>query len=197
MVRGRPQGDAPTCVLAVRGSMARREPRDRSRAARETRSGLTASRHASIRQAWRRCLAAPPDAAWPAPPPGCRAPCGRRGASPYRQTPRHTRRAWRGLPGWGAGAVALRPGGDGRPGLRTAARLSGGSCPHQGPRGATGPPARVPAVPHAARASTVTWSRAAAARARERPAPRGPRGQAAGPNGPPRGRLAASRRHAL
>jgi hypothetical protein len=95
MGRGRPQGDEPTCVLAVRVAMALREPRDRSRDALETRLGLTARRTESSRQAWRRFLAAPQDEAWPAPPPGFREPGVRRGARPSRQTPRHTRLAWR------------------------------------------------------------------------------------------------------
>ena len=74
MVRGRPQGDEPPCVLAVRVSISRREQLDRSLDALETRLGLKASRHAIIRHALRRVLEAQQDAAWPAPPQGFRAP---------------------------------------------------------------------------------------------------------------------------
>jgi hypothetical protein len=58
MVRGRPKGDEPTCVLAVRVSIALREQLDRYLDALETRIGLKASRTEIIRHALRRFLAA-------------------------------------------------------------------------------------------------------------------------------------------
>jgi hypothetical protein len=74
MVRGRPKGDEPTCVLAVRVSIALREQLDRYLDVLETRIGLKASRNEIIRHALRRFLAAQQDEAWPAPPPGFREP---------------------------------------------------------------------------------------------------------------------------
>ena len=49
MVRGRPQGDEPTCVLAVRVPIALREALDRYLDALETRIGLKASRTCCMR----------------------------------------------------------------------------------------------------------------------------------------------------
>jgi hypothetical protein len=72
MVRGRPKGDEPTCVLAVRVSIALREQLDRYLAALETRIGLKASRNEIIRHALRRFLEAQQGEAWPAPPQGFR-----------------------------------------------------------------------------------------------------------------------------
>ena len=56
MVRGRPKGDEPTCVLAVRVSIALREQLDRYLDALETRVGLKASRNEIIRHALRQFL---------------------------------------------------------------------------------------------------------------------------------------------
>lgn len=58
MVRGRPKGDEPTCVLAVRVPIALREELDRFLDALETRIGLKASRNAIIRHALRQFLEA-------------------------------------------------------------------------------------------------------------------------------------------
>ena len=58
MVRGRPKGDEPTCVLAVRMPIALREELDRYLDALETRIGLKASRNAIIRHALRQFLKA-------------------------------------------------------------------------------------------------------------------------------------------
>lgn len=58
MVRGRPKGDEPTCVLAVRMPIALREELDRYLDALETRIGLKASRNAIIRHALRQFLEA-------------------------------------------------------------------------------------------------------------------------------------------
>ena len=48
MARGRPKGDEPTCVLAVRVPIALREQLDRYLDALETRVGLKASRNEII-----------------------------------------------------------------------------------------------------------------------------------------------------
>jgi len=69
MVRGRPKGDEPTCVLAVRVPIALREELDRYLDALETRIGLKASRHAIIRHALRQFLEAEQHQGPPRPPP--------------------------------------------------------------------------------------------------------------------------------
>jgi hypothetical protein len=69
MVRGRPKGDEPTCVLAVRVPIALREELDRYLDALETRIGLKASRNAIIRHALRQFLAAEQHQGQPRPPP--------------------------------------------------------------------------------------------------------------------------------
>jgi hypothetical protein len=74
MTRGRPPGDEPTCVLAVRVPVALREELDRSLDALETRLGLKASRTAIIRHALRVLLAAQQEEARPMPPHGFRTP---------------------------------------------------------------------------------------------------------------------------
>ena len=58
MARGRPTGDAPTCVLAVRVPVALRDALDRYLDALETRIGLKASRNEIIRHALRQFLEA-------------------------------------------------------------------------------------------------------------------------------------------
>lgn len=70
MARGRPKGDDPTCVLAVRVPVALREELDRYLDALESRLGLKASRNEIIRHALRLFLAAQQGDAWPTPPPG-------------------------------------------------------------------------------------------------------------------------------
>ena len=74
MVSGRPQGDEPTCVLAVRVPVALREELDRYLDALETRLGLKASRNAIIRHALRLFLEAQQGEAQPLPPQGFRQP---------------------------------------------------------------------------------------------------------------------------
>lgn len=74
MPRGRPKGDEPTCVLAVRVPVAMREELDRYLDALETRMGLKASRNEIIRHAVRRFLEAQQGEAWPTPPQGFREP---------------------------------------------------------------------------------------------------------------------------
>ena len=69
MVRGRPKGDEPTCVLAVRVPIALREELDRYLDALETRIGLKASRNAIIRHALRQFLEAEQHQRQPRPPP--------------------------------------------------------------------------------------------------------------------------------
>lgn len=69
MVRGRPKGDEPTCVLAVRIPIALREELDRYLDALETRIGLKASRNAIIRHALRQFLEAEQPQGQPTPPP--------------------------------------------------------------------------------------------------------------------------------
>ena len=56
MAKGRPKGDEPTCVLAVRVPLALREQLDRSLDALETRVGLKARRNEIIRHALRQFL---------------------------------------------------------------------------------------------------------------------------------------------
>jgi hypothetical protein len=58
MARGRPKGDEPTCVLAVRVPIALREQLDRYLDALETRVGLKASRNEIIHHALRQLLEA-------------------------------------------------------------------------------------------------------------------------------------------
>ena len=60
MARGRPQGDEPTCVLAVRVPLVLRDELDRYLDALETRIGLKASRNEIIRHALRQFLATQP-----------------------------------------------------------------------------------------------------------------------------------------
>ena len=74
MPRGRPTGDEPTCVFAVRVPVAWRDARDRDRDARETRGGLTASRQEIIRQALRLVHETPQPPGRPTPPPRWPAP---------------------------------------------------------------------------------------------------------------------------
>jgi len=74
MTRGRPPGDEPTCVLAVRVPVALREELDRYLDALETRLGLKASRNEIIRHALRVFLAAQQEEARPMPPQGFRNP---------------------------------------------------------------------------------------------------------------------------
>ena len=69
MVRGRPKGDEPTCVLAVRMPIALREELDRYLDALEIRIGLKASRNAIIRHALRQFLEAEQHQGQPRPPP--------------------------------------------------------------------------------------------------------------------------------
>ena len=69
MVRGRPKGDEPTCVLAVRMPIALREELDRYLDALETRIGLKASRNEIIRHALRQFLEAEQHQGQPRPPP--------------------------------------------------------------------------------------------------------------------------------
>lgn len=69
MVRGRPKGDEPTCVLAVRMPIALREELDRYLDALETRIGLKASRNTIIRHALRQFLEAEQHQGQPRPPP--------------------------------------------------------------------------------------------------------------------------------
>ena len=69
MVRGRPKGDEPTCVLAVRVPIALREELDRYLDTLETRIGLKASRNAIIRHALRQLLEAEQHQGQPRPPP--------------------------------------------------------------------------------------------------------------------------------
>ena len=69
MARGRPKGDEPTCVLAVRVPMALREQLDRYLAALETRVGLKASRNEIIRHALRQFLEAEQHEGRARPPP--------------------------------------------------------------------------------------------------------------------------------
>jgi hypothetical protein len=56
MARGRPKGDEPSCVLAVRVPAALRDELDRYLDALETRIGLKASRNEIIRHALRQFL---------------------------------------------------------------------------------------------------------------------------------------------
>jgi metal-responsive CopG/Arc/MetJ family transcriptional regulator len=58
MARGRPKGDDPTCVLAVRVPIALREQLDRYLDTLETRVGLKVSRNEIIRHALRQLLEA-------------------------------------------------------------------------------------------------------------------------------------------
>jgi hypothetical protein len=74
MVRGRPQRDEPTCVLAVRVPIALREALDRYLDTLETRIGLKASRNAIIRHALRQFLEAEQNQGQPRPPPHVDAP---------------------------------------------------------------------------------------------------------------------------
>jgi hypothetical protein len=74
MARGRPKGDEPTCVLAVRVPVTLREELDRYLDALETRIGLKASRNEIIRHAVRRFLEDQQGEAWPRPPQGLREP---------------------------------------------------------------------------------------------------------------------------
>jgi hypothetical protein len=69
MARGRPKGDDPTCVLAVRVPIALREQLDRYLDTLETRVGLKVSRNEIIRHALRQFLEAEQHAGRPRPPP--------------------------------------------------------------------------------------------------------------------------------
>jgi len=74
MTRGRPKGDEPTCVLAVRVPVALREELDRYLDALETRLGLKGSRNEIIRHALRLFLVAQQEEARSMPPQGFRNP---------------------------------------------------------------------------------------------------------------------------
>ncbi len=69
MTKGRPKGDEPTCVLAVRVPIALREQLDRYLDALETRIGLKGSRNEIIRHALRQFLETEQHAGRPRPPP--------------------------------------------------------------------------------------------------------------------------------
>ena len=70
MARGRPKGDEPTCVLAVRVPVALRDELDRYLDALEFRIGLKASRNEIIRHAVRLFLETQQGDAGPTPPQG-------------------------------------------------------------------------------------------------------------------------------
>ncbi len=70
MARGRPKGDEPTCVLAVRVPVALREELDRYLDALESRIGLKASRNEIIRHAVRLFLETQQGDAGSTPPQG-------------------------------------------------------------------------------------------------------------------------------
>ena len=74
MARGRPRGDEPTCVLAVRVPVTLREDLDRYLDALETRIGFKASRNEIIRHAVRLFLEAQQGDTWPTPSQGFREP---------------------------------------------------------------------------------------------------------------------------
>jgi hypothetical protein len=74
MTRGRPKGDEPTCVLAVRVPLALRDELDRYLDALETRVGLKASRNEIIRHVLRQFLEAEQHAGQPRPPSRVEAP---------------------------------------------------------------------------------------------------------------------------
>ena len=78
MARGRPKGDEPTCVLAVRVPIALREQLDRYLDALETRVGLKASRNEIIRHALRQLLEAERHEGRALPPPHVPALCDHR-----------------------------------------------------------------------------------------------------------------------